>query len=101
MSTTRRVVSSGLDAGSGAGSGVSLQLGGGLTFQDLRDLLGPDGSIQPEDTPPPKGLEVLAFAAPLAEATTSGSVVAGACVTGGDGQTPARVWFTTPVEVAP
>ena len=78
-----------------------LQLSRGLTFEDLRDLLGPDGSIQPEDTPPPKGLEVLAFAASLAEATTSGPVVAGACVTGGDDQTPARVWLTPPVEVAP
>jgi len=87
--------------GSGAGSGVLLQLSGGLTFEDLRDLIGPDGSMQPEETPPPKGLALLAFAAPLAEATTSGPVVAGACVTGGDGQTPARVWLTDPVEVAP
>lgn len=88
------------EGSSGAGSGVLLQLDGALTFERLRDLLGPDGSIQPEDAPP-RGLEVLAFAAPLAEATTSGPVVAGACVTGGDGQTPARVWLTAPVEVAP
>jgi inosine-uridine nucleoside N-ribohydrolase len=86
---------------SGAGAGVLLQLGAALTFEDLRDLLGPDGSIQPEGTPPPKGLEVLAFALPLAEATMSGPVVAGACVTGGDGTPPARVWLSTPVEVAP
>ena len=65
------------------------------------DRLGPDGSIQPEDTPPPKGLEVLAFAAPLAEAPTNASVVVGACVTGGDGVSPARVWLTAPVEVTP
>ena len=89
------------ERGSTAESGVLLQLSDGLTFEDLRDLLGPDGSIQPEETPPPEGLEVLAFAAPLAEATTSGPVVAGACVTGGDGVSPARVWLTAPVEVMP
>jgi hypothetical protein len=89
------------ERGSGAGSGVLLQLSGGLAFEDLRNLLGPDGSIQPEETPPPKGLEVLAFAAPLAEATTSGPVVVGACVTGGEGVSPARVWLTAPVEVTP
>jgi pyrimidine-specific ribonucleoside hydrolase len=101
LSAGEEVVAYVTERGTGAGSGVLLQLSGGLTFEDLRDLLGPDGSIQPEDTPPPKGLEVLAFAAPLAEATTSGPMVAGACVTGGDGQTPARVWLTPPVEVAP
>jgi inosine-uridine nucleoside N-ribohydrolase len=89
------------ERGSAAGSGVLLQLDDGLTFEDLRDLLGPDGSVQPDDSPPPKGLEVLAFAVPLAEATTGSSVVVGACVTGGDGQTASRVWLTKPVEVAP
>jgi hypothetical protein len=89
------------ERGSGAEVGLLLQFGESLTFEDLRDLVGPNGSILPEDTQEPKGLEVLAFVAPLAEATTSPSVVAGACMTGGDGRTPARIWLTTPVEVAP
>jgi len=56
---------------------ILLQLSEAFTYEDLRDLIGPDGSILPRRTRPPKGLEVLAFVGPLAEATTIPSVIAG------------------------
>ena len=56
---------------------ILLQLSEAFTYEDLRDLVGPDGSILPRRTRPPKGLEVLAFVGPLAEATTIPSVIAG------------------------
>jgi hypothetical protein len=80
--------------------GLLIQLSDGLTYQDLRDIVGPDGSILPEDTQPPKGLEVIAFVGDLAEAETRPSVVAGMCSADGEGEPP-RVWLTPPVEVEP
>jgi inosine-uridine nucleoside N-ribohydrolase len=80
--------------------GLLLQLSDQLTYQDLRDIVGPDGSILPEDTQPPKGLEVIAFVGDLAEAETRPSVVAGMCSAGREGEPP-RVWLTAPVEVQP
>jgi hypothetical protein len=80
---------------------ILLQLSDQFTYADLRDLVGPDGSILPRRTRPPKGLEVLAFVAPLAEATTIPSVIAGLCTSGGEGSGPGRVWLTRAVEVVP
>jgi inosine-uridine nucleoside N-ribohydrolase len=80
--------------------GLLIELSEGLTYQDLRDIVGPDGSILPRDTQPPTGLEVIAFVGELAEAETRPSVVAGMCSAGGEGE-PSRVWLTAPVEVEP
>jgi inosine-uridine nucleoside N-ribohydrolase len=80
---------------------ILLQLSDQFTYADLRDLVGPDGSILPRRTRPPKGLEVLAFVGPLAEATTIPSVIAGLCTSGGEGGGPGRVWLTRAVEVVP
>ena len=80
---------------------ILLQLSEAFTYDDLRALIGPDGSILPRRTRPPKGLEFLAFVGPLAEATTVPSVVAGLCSSGGAGGSADRVWLTPPVEVAP
>lgn len=79
--------------------GLLIQLSDGLTYDDLRAFVGPDGSILPEGTQPPNGLEVIAFVGDLAKAETSPSVVAGVCSAGGDGEPPVRVWLTAPVEV--
>ena len=80
---------------------ILLQLSDRFTYADLRDLVGPDGSILPRRTRPPKGLEVLAFVGPLAEATTIPSVIAGLCTSGGEGSGSGRVWLTRAVEVVP
>jgi hypothetical protein len=80
---------------------ILLQLSDAFTYGDLRDLVGPDGSILPRRTRPPKGLEVLAVVGPLAEATTVPSVVAALCASGGDGGSPGRMWLTPPIEVVP
>ncbi|HEY9378771.1 MAG TPA: nucleoside hydrolase [Jiangellaceae bacterium] len=80
---------------------ILLQLSDQFTYADLRDLVGPDGSILPRRTRPPKGLEVLAFVGPVAEATTIPSVIAGLCTSGGEGSGPGRVWLTRAVEVVP
>ena len=87
-------------AGSTEGA-ILLQLSDRFTYADLRDLVGPDGSILPRRTRPPKGLEVLAFVGPLAEATTIPSVIAGLCTSGGEGSGSGRVWLTRAVEVVP
>ena len=79
---------------------ILLQLSEAFTYEDLRDLVGPDGSILPRRTRPPKGLEILGFVGPITEATTVPSVVAGLCTTGDEGS-PGRVWLTPPVEVVP
>src|SRR5512132_1893140 len=79
---------------------ILLQLSEAFAYEDLRDLVGPDGSILPRRTRPPKGLEVLAFVGPLADATTIPSVIAGLCTSGGVGGGPGRVWLTRAVEVA-
>lgn len=80
--------------------GLLLELSGPLTYQDLRDIVGPDGSIVPEDTEEPKGLRFLAFVGDLAEAETRPSVVVGMCSAGDEGEPPS-VWLTAPVEVTP
>ncbi len=80
---------------------ILLQLSDRFTYAELRDLVGPDGSILPRRTQPPKGLEVLAFVGPLAEATTIPSVIAGLCTSGGEGSGPGRDWLTRAVEVVP
>jgi pyrimidine-specific ribonucleoside hydrolase len=80
---------------------ILLQLSDVFTYADLRDLVGPDGSILPRRTRPPEGLEVLAFVGPLAEATTTPAVVAALCTSGGEGGSPGRVWLTRAVEVVP
>ena len=80
---------------------ILLQLSDAFTYDELRDLIGPDGSVLPRRTEPPEGLEVLAFVGPLAEATTVPSIVASLCTSGGGGGSPGRVWLTPPVEVVP
>ncbi|MGZ8578652.1 MAG: nucleoside hydrolase [Actinomycetota bacterium] len=87
------------ERGAGQG-GVLLELNKPLTYQELRDIVGPDGSVLPEDTEEPKGLRFLAFVGDLAEAETRPSVVAGMCSAGEEGEPP-RVWLTAPVEVEP
>ncbi|MGA9160046.1 MAG: hypothetical protein WB297_04175 [Actinomycetota bacterium] len=92
-----------IDAGRGGRAtegAILLQLSEVFTYEDLRDLVGPDGSILPRRTRPPKGLEVLAFVGPLAEATTTPSAIAGLCTSRGEGGGPGRVWLTRAVEVA-
>ena len=81
--------------------GVLLELNRPLTYQELRDIVGPDGSILPEDTEEPKGLRFLAFVEDLAEAETRPSVVVGMCSSSRGGEPPFRVWLSAPVEVAP
>lgn len=89
------------DRARSAEGAILLQLSDQFTYAHLRDLVGPDGSILPRRTRPPKGLEVLAFVGPLAEATTIPSVIAGLCTSGGEGSGPGRVWLTRAVEVGP
>jgi pyrimidine-specific ribonucleoside hydrolase len=89
------------ELGVGSGGGVLVQIGGGVTYEDLRDLVGPDGSMLPEDSQPPKGVKIIAFVADLAEAETTPSVVAGLCSTSREDGSHVRVWLTTPVEVEP
>jgi len=72
-----------------------------FTYADLRDLVGPDGSILPRRTRRPEGLEVLAFVGPLAEATAIPSIIAGLCTSGGEGRSRGRVWLPREVEVVP
>ncbi|MGH2672608.1 MAG: nucleoside hydrolase [Gaiellales bacterium] len=81
--------------------GLLLELSPRLTYQELRDLLGPDGSILPEGTEEPEGLRFLAFVESLAEAKTRPSVVAGLCFAGDEGESEVRVWLTGPIEVEP
>lgn len=89
------------ERGAVEGGGL-LELSDPLTYQDLRGIVGPDGSILPEDTEEPKGLRFLAFVGDLAEAQTRPSVVAGLCFEGDEaGGDPVRVWLTAPVEVQP
>jgi inosine-uridine nucleoside N-ribohydrolase len=83
----------------GAEGGILVQVGGALTYEDVRALVGPDGSIVPRSARPPKGLEVLAFVGTLARATTIPSVIVGLCTTGAGGAP--RVWLTPPAEVVP
>jgi len=80
--------------------GVLLELNDPLTYQELRDIVGPDGSVLPEDTEEPDGLRFLAFVGDLADAETRPSVVVGMCSAGGEDEPP-RVWLTSPVEVEP
>jgi inosine-uridine nucleoside N-ribohydrolase len=88
------------ERGAGEG-GVLLELNKPLTYQELRDIVGPDGSILPEDTEEPKGLRFLAFVEDLAEAETRPSVVVGMCSSSRGVEPPFRVWLSAPVEVAP
>ena len=81
--------------------GVLVQLSGRLTYEELRDLIGPDGSVLPDSSQPPKGLKFLAFIADLAEAQTRPSVVAGVCSTQRDDGSSVHVWLTAPVVVEP
>lgn len=84
-----------------AEGGLLLELSDRLTYQDLRDIVGPDGSLLPEDTEEPKGLRFLAFVGDLAEAETRPSVVVGMCSSSRGGEPPFRVWLSAPVEVQP
>jgi inosine-uridine nucleoside N-ribohydrolase len=90
-----------VDEGGGAvEGGLLLELTDPLTYPELRDVVGPDGSILPQETEEPEGLRVLAFVGDLAEAETRPSVIVGMCSAGGEGEPP-RVWLTAPVEVTP
>jgi inosine-uridine nucleoside N-ribohydrolase len=80
---------------------VLIELNDPLTYRDLRDILGPNGSIVPEDTEEPEGLEVLAFVEDLVEAETRPSTIAGLCFESVHGGPTARGWLTAPVEVTP
>ncbi|HET9248703.1 MAG TPA: nucleoside hydrolase [Actinomycetota bacterium] len=101
LSAGEQVVAYEDERGRADGGAILLQLSDAFTYEDLRHLIGPDGSILPRRTRPPKGIEVLTFVDPLAEATTIPSVVAGLCASGGVDGGPGRVWLTPPVEVAP
>ncbi len=84
----------------GVGGGV-IQLSSRYTYDDLRAFLGPDGSILPVDTEPPKGLELITFIeGGLAEADVAAPAVAGVCFVQPDPERPARVWLAAPVEVS-
>ena len=70
-----------------------------FTYQRLRAFLGRDASILPPGTQPPHGLTIVAYIeAGLTEATVSPSVMAAVCASGGDEDTPPRVWLSPPVE---
>ena len=85
------------DAGSEAG--ILVEFSDRFTYEDMRTIIGADGSILPERTREPRGLRVLAFVVDLAEAQTRPSVLAGICTSSStDGET-VRVWLTDPVSV--
>jgi hypothetical protein len=82
--------------------GILVQLGNRFSYAQLRALLGPDGSVLPPDTQPPPGLELVAYLQPgLTQATLSPSVTAAVCASGGDEDSPPRIWLSAPVEVTP
>jgi hypothetical protein len=87
-----------VDPSSVAGAGVLVQLTDGITYEDLRDLVGPDGSILPEDTQPPDGVEAIAFVEDLAEVRTRPSTLVGVCVREPEGS-EARAWLTSQIDV--
>ena len=80
--------------------GILVQLSDEFTYPQLRAFLGPDGSVLPPDTQPPDGLELVAYLQPgLTQATLSPSVMAAVCASGGDEDSPPRIWLSAPVEV--
>jgi pyrimidine-specific ribonucleoside hydrolase len=80
--------------------GAVVQLSSRYTYDDLRGFLGPDGSLLPVDTEPPKALEIVAFIeGDLTEADIVPPAVAGVCFVQPDPERAARVWLTAPVEV--
>jgi hypothetical protein len=81
--------------------GLLVRLSARLTYEELRDIIGPDGSVLPDSSEPPKGLKFLAFIADLAEAQTRPAVVAGVCSEQRDDGSHVRVWLTAPVVVEP
>jgi hypothetical protein len=88
------------ERGGATDGGVLLELNTPLTYQELRAIVGPDGSILPVNAEEPKGLRFVAFVGDLAEAETRPSIVVGMCSVGGEDEPP-RVWLTSPVEVEP
>ncbi|MCI0634516.1 MAG: nucleoside hydrolase [Actinobacteria bacterium] len=82
----------------GTGVGVLAQFTGSFTYDDLRRLLGPNGSVAPDDGEPPDGFEVRAFVEDLSEVRTGSSVLVAICVDQPDEDAAARVWLTPPVD---
>ncbi len=84
-------------SGEPGGGGLLISLTDPMTYEGLRDFLGPDGSVLPNDTPPPKGLGLVTFlAGTLQEAQVDPSVIAGVCAT-----EKGQGWLTPPVEAEP
>jgi hypothetical protein len=87
------------ERGSETGAGLLVQLSNRFAYEDLRELVGPDGSVLPSDGRPPKGLEIVAFLeAGLTEADTGPQVLVGVCASQRGEGSAARVWLTVPVE---
>jgi hypothetical protein len=71
-----------------------------VTYRDLRDFLGPDGSVPPEGEPPP-GIEVISFVGHgMAEAETTGPTVVGVCFVQQRSGRPVGAWLSPPVSVS-
>jgi hypothetical protein len=87
--------------GAGPKSGaVLVQLSDAFTYRDLRDFLGPDGSVPPEGEPPP-GIEVISFVGQgMAEAETTGPTVVGVCFVQQRSGRPVGAWLSPPVPVS-
>ena len=83
-----------------AQAAVLLHLDERITYEELRGIVGPDGSLLPPVEEPPKGVETIAFVQQLAEATAVPSTLVAACVrpVGDDGSV--RLWLSEPVAVA-
>jgi hypothetical protein len=64
------------------------------TYEELRGLVGPGGSVVPPVEEPPKGLETVAFVEELAGATTTPSTLVAACLQGAGADGSVRIWLS-------
>ena len=88
-----------VDASEETDGAVLPGLTGRFTYEELRDLVGTDGSLLPPVDEPPKDVETVAFVEGLAEARFDPSVIVGVCLkeVGTDGTV--RIWLTPPIRV--
>jgi len=70
-----------------------------MTYRELRDFTGPDGSIVPPSEAPLEGIEQVAFVQGLTEATVPDLTLVAVCVQETDDSGAARVWLSDPVPV--
>jgi hypothetical protein len=72
-----------------------------MTYAEMRDFIGRDGSIVPPQEGPPEGVVDIAFVDRLAEASIPDLPLVGACIQEVPDEGSARVWLSGPVAVAP